>query len=242
MSLGVDRRFPGRHHAVTALGDGLHDGFRRTAIQPVAIGQVRKAGAALRVRAVALRARIQEQALAHFQGGRILRHLRHGHGLEARVDRAHGLGHLGLVARDFFRAAVAQLALVRTQAGHEEQVAQREHARQQVHPGPPRGDRVVELGQGAVPDVAGVFDLAGGRLVGEPTALRVQQPHAPDHAAHGDDRDEIPPEAINEIAHDRFAPSCCAWPNSSGRANGSMADSRLALWRPREQAPQTMPK
>ncbi|MNJ80014.1 hypothetical protein D3C77_782400 [compost metagenome] len=57
---------------MAAFLDGLHDDFGRTAVQPVAISQVGKAGAALGVRAMALRAGVQEQALTDFTGARVL--------------------------------------------------------------------------------------------------------------------------------------------------------------------------
>src|SRR5690606_11453249 len=58
-------------------------------------------------------------------------------------------------------------------------------------------------------------------------------------AAQRDAGNEIAPEAVDEIAHGRFAPS--SGRSSSGKANGSKADSRLARCRPHEYAHQTIP-
>ena len=46
----AQQRTPGRHHALASIGDALLDHFRRAAIDPVAIGQIRIALAAAGVR------------------------------------------------------------------------------------------------------------------------------------------------------------------------------------------------
>ena len=150
------RRGHRRHLALAALGDGLDDRLRRAAVQPVAVGQVREALAAARVGAVALRAVVEEQALADAHRAGVLGQLlgRHRHVLG--VDRRHrrlGLGLLGLAL-----AGAASTSACRRGCPGPGRAPGRSPAKTTVmheQPHPPARQRVVQLAQVLVPDVAG---------------------------------------------------------------------------------------
>src|SRR5262249_48675931 len=62
-ALLAERRAEGRHRAGAPVGDRGLDGGRFAAIQPVAVGEVRKSARAAAVGSVALRAVVEEELL-----------------------------------------------------------------------------------------------------------------------------------------------------------------------------------
>src|SRR5690606_7677992 len=112
---GFDLGTPGRHHAMTAFPDGVHDLLGLTTPQPVVIGQVGEAGSTTGIRAVTLCAVVKEQALADFTSCRVTCHFFKRLFTEAGVERCNPLLQFTLLCQDFSSRAVAAQAGPETQ-------------------------------------------------------------------------------------------------------------------------------
>jgi hypothetical protein len=232
---GAHRGGHRRHHPGAPVGDGLDDVLERAAVEPVAVGQVGKALAAAGVGAVTLRAVVAEQPLADAHRRTVLGQL---------LGRL--AGELGEDLRDLLLRALL-LVLVLADAGPAEragelaqprvqrQVDGAEHHGDDEQPQPPARQRVVQLAQVHVPDVA------GGVVVGHHLALagHEQQPQTPQQADHRGGGDEDRPAPMHEIAH-RCSPRA-SMPASSS-ANGSRAASSKAARRLELQLQTQMPR
>nr|GEU28321.1 hypothetical protein [Tanacetum cinerariifolium] len=214
-----------RHGARAAVQDGLLDGVRRAAEQPVLVGQVRKALVAARIGPMALGAVGEEQPLAD---GARLRIGRHGFQIlflvpgEQRTVVGLGLFQLGLVVAG---GAPAQPARVTAQARVQHQVCQREDDGDVEQPHPPARHRRVQLGQILVPHMTGGVDIDVAALTHPGLRLRPQQDGAADDAQQGDGGDVIVPEAAGKVSHDAPRPFPPAVPRLADRRSGRLLRS-----------------
>ena len=202
-ALGAERRAQRRHHAHPSVHDRFANGLRRPAVEPVVIAQIGKAAAAARIRAVTLRAFVEEEPLAHRARLRIRRDGLQIHREKLVVQRLD----LGVRGRALRRVRLergpAQHARNAAEPRIRDEIAHRKYDRDPEEPHPPAGKRVVVFGEVAVPRVAGRFDRFAGRrrTLDLDPARRQQQPRAIGDGADRADDDPPVPEARSEIAH-----------------------------------------
>ncbi len=229
---------PGGHQAVAAVVEGRQDVLRLATVEPLVVGQVGEAVAALGTGAVADRAVVEVDALGHLHRLGVLGELRDRHLLVLGEDRREAL--LGALDLLFPLAllAPAQHAGEVAEAGVEHQVAQREDHGADVELEPPARQRVVVL-LDAVGGVAGGVDVTLGirGLVG--LAVGVEQPEGNPDGAQRDDDDPGAPEAgkgvTPKIVHVFLSPLCLRESAPFGEAlvsrfgcSSSSAKGRLA--------------
>ena len=139
--------------------------------------------------AVADRAVVGEQVAADRMRGRIVAQLLERFAVEARHDllrlRLAGLLQLLMLPR----RSPAQRAGITAEAGVQHQITHREGHRDEKHPQPPARQRIVVLGEVAVPGVAGGLG-AGAGFGGTALAHRHHQPDGADDIERGEDNDE----------------------------------------------------
>ena len=190
-----------RHHALAPTGDRGLDRLGVAAPLPVAVGEVREAAAAARVRTVALHAISQVQALADLarlrvggDGGNVLGKVFR----EQRRDHLVGARDLALVLA---LLAPAERALPGAEARIHREVGEREHAGDQEQPQPPARQRVVVFLERLVPSMPGRADLRARRV---PPGEHQRQPDAERNRKQRDDRDEEAPACTGEVGHVRL--------------------------------------
>ena len=141
----TDRIAHGRHFGGMTIGDTGLDILRRTAKQPLLVGQVGEALATLRLGTMALGTIGHEQVLAHFAGFRIRRDGHQVLRLEGRHDFLEIAIDLGLLIFPFLVRGPAQGAGVLAQAGIEHEITDSEEGQSIEHPHPPTRQRIVQF-------------------------------------------------------------------------------------------------
>jgi hypothetical protein len=193
-----NQRGQSRHHATAPFQDRGLDDLWITAVEPVAVGQVRETLAAPSVGRVALCARVQEETLPDLAG----------FGIRCDVLQVHL--HELVEHRTETRLRLLLLAVVLTgrrplvdpgeaaEPGVQRKVDRREHQRDVEQPHPPLGQRIVELLEVAVPRVAHRLDRRSGHVL---AGQHLQEHAAGDDAHNSDERHVDAPEPAREITH-----------------------------------------
>ena len=169
----------------------------------IAIGEVRVAFAAAGIGAVALGTIVHEQPLANGQSARIFRKRWNTLGRELRIQRRYLGLHLTHILLMFgFRRPLGE-ALEAAQAWINHQITERKNDCNDEQPHPPARQRVVQLTQILIPDMACrvVIDLPGLWCCNLGFASQPQQQCAGQYGQQTDDRYIKRPKAIVEIAH-----------------------------------------
>ncbi len=176
----------GRHVAGTTLDNGVLDDVRRTATQPVLVGQVREALATASVRAMALRAVVHEQALANGHGLRVCCQLLRRHAVELCIQRLDFL----VARRNFFvvltRGTPGKLPLEGAGTGVHHQIGQGKDDGNHKQPHPPSWQGIVHFAQITIPHMPGGIVVGRHRLG---LAAEPQQQRAGQNAHDGDAAD-----------------------------------------------------
>ena len=192
-ALWAQRVAPGGHHAHAPDGDGGVDIGFGAAPLPVGIGEVGEADGAARVRAVAHGAVVRVQVAGDPHRVRVGLQLVGAHGREAGKQRGRGaLRRVDLLLPLAFLRP-AERALPAAEAGEEDQVAEAEDHSAVEQPQPPARQRVVVLGEVAVPGMASGLDGRAGLLARGAPGGRPHQPQRAEDVDRRDDHDEQGP-------------------------------------------------
>ena len=156
----AQNRTPGRHVAHTAFGNGFVDFFRRAAVNPVGIDQIRETARTFGIRTVALDTVSTEQVFTNLHCRRVFGHILNAHifvfGIQSAGFFLCSLHFILILTHAAPRFAVKANAFEVAQTGIQYQIAHCGHNSGNEHPEPPARHPVVILFD-TVPRVAGRF-------------------------------------------------------------------------------------
>src|SRR5699024_5202223 len=148
---------------------------------------------------MALRTVVQKQTLADHAGIGIRRNIEEIHVGIFGIKRLNALLHSFLIVLELGGCGVPERSLEAAQTRIQDQVNEPERTERQVHDGPPPWYRCIELGDIAVPDMAGVFDF---HILMQPLALSKQQPEAEHNTSQSKHGNIDAPAAVEKITHE----------------------------------------